>query len=88
MYFGPPPQHLPTEIFTTVPDHLRTGPGGKRAGALHDLLLGLGWTVQSRHVRHQSTFVVSPPRYASRMRGSRINSFAGPDSMMRPVCST
>ena len=34
MYFGPPPQQLPTEVFATVPDGMRTGPGGKRAGFL------------------------------------------------------
>lgn len=34
MYIGPPPQQLQTELFATVPDHMRTGPGGKRAGFL------------------------------------------------------
>jgi gluconolactonase len=34
MYFGPPPQVLQTEVFSAVPDHLRTGPGSRRAGFL------------------------------------------------------
>ncbi len=34
MYFGPPPQQLTSEVFTTIPDHMRTGPGSKRAGFL------------------------------------------------------
>jgi len=34
MYFGPPPQQLTSDVFTTIPDHMRTGPGGKRAGFL------------------------------------------------------
>ena len=34
MYFGPPPQQLTAGLFTTVPDRVRIGPGGKRAGFL------------------------------------------------------
>jgi gluconolactonase len=34
MYFGPPPQQLVAELFATVPDPMRTGPGGKRLGFL------------------------------------------------------
>ena len=34
MYFGPPPQQIVAELFATVPDHMRTGPGGKRLGFL------------------------------------------------------
>ncbi len=34
MYCGPPPQTLPTEVFTTLPEHLRSGLGGRRAGFL------------------------------------------------------
>lgn len=34
MHFGPPPQQLVAELFATVPDPMRTGPGGKRLGFL------------------------------------------------------
>ncbi len=34
MYFGPPPQQLTAEVFASVPDHMRTGPSGKRFGFL------------------------------------------------------
>ena len=34
MYFGPPPQQLTSDVFTTIPDHMRAGAGGKRAGFL------------------------------------------------------
>jgi gluconolactonase len=34
MYFGPPPQELQTEVFTSIPEHLAKRADGRRAGFL------------------------------------------------------
>jgi len=60
MYFGPPPQQLTTEVFATVPDHMRTGPGGKRAGFLEGPSLDRAGNLLCVDVQAGRVYRVSP----------------------------
>ncbi|HVC61859.1 MAG TPA: SMP-30/gluconolactonase/LRE family protein [Acetobacteraceae bacterium] len=60
MYFGPPPQVLQTEVFATVPDHMRTGPGGKRAGFLEGPSLDRAGNLLCVDVQAGRVYRVSP----------------------------